>query len=49
VAKKLQKEIKPGARVISYAFEIPGWDPIIVDKPAKDKIAIFVYEKRHET
>ena len=45
VAKKLQQELKPGAKVISYAFEIPGWQPILVDKPSKEKIAIFVYKK----
>ncbi len=27
---KLEKELKPGARVVSHDFEIPGWKPIKV-------------------
>ncbi len=32
LANKLKKELKPGARIASYAFELPGFDPIdIID------------------
>jgi SAM-dependent methyltransferase len=30
----------PGTRIVSYAFPVPGWSPIIID----DKNLIFVYE-----
>ena len=42
--QKLTKELKPGARVISYVFPIPGWQPKIIDKPNKKDIAIYLYE-----
>jgi len=44
VAKKLQKELKPGARIISYSFKIADWQPVEVDKPAKDQIPIYIYQ-----
>lgn len=28
---KLEKELKPGARVVSHDFEIPGWTPVRVE------------------
>jgi len=27
VAPKLQKELRPGARVVSFCFKMPGWEP----------------------
>jgi hypothetical protein len=43
--KKLQKELKPGAQVISYGFKFPNWRPkeIIAnpDKPNGSKINIY--------
>jgi SAM-dependent methyltransferase len=30
---KLEKELRPGARVLSYAFSIKGWEPITVTAP----------------
>ena len=35
----LFKQLKPGAKVVSYTFSIPGWQPII------QKEGISVYEK----
>ncbi len=40
---KLEKELKPGARVISYVFPVKGWTPNIVDKPSKKENSIFLY------
>lgn len=40
---KLQQELKPGTRVLSYAFSIPGWTPIRKDKPEPGRMAIWVY------
>lgn len=42
---KLKKELKPGARVISYVFEIKGWQAEDVDKPSADEVAIYLYKK----
>lgn len=39
---KLRKELRPGAKVISYYFSIPGWKPSAVDRPAGAP-PIFVY------
>lgn len=37
--KKLQKELKPGARVVSYSFPFPTWEPTERNKQ------IFLYKK----
>jgi SAM-dependent methyltransferase len=40
--KKLEKELKPGTRVIAYVWPIEGWAPDFVDKPDKQN-AMNVY------
>ena len=40
---KLEKELKPGARVISYVFPIEAWQPKVIDKPKENDIAIYLY------
>jgi len=40
---KLEAELKPGTRVISYAFPVEGWEPLIVDKPTENDIDIYLY------
>lgn len=40
---KLAKEIKPGARIISYVFPIQGWLPIKVDRPNSKIAPIYLY------
>ncbi len=40
---KLAKEIKPGARIISYVFPIEGWTPAIIDRPAATVVPIYLY------
>ncbi|OGY47387.1 MAG: hypothetical protein A3J65_03210 [Candidatus Buchananbacteria bacterium RIFCSPHIGHO2_02_FULL_45_11b] len=42
---KLEKEAKPGCRVISYAFKIPGWEPVLADKPDQKTAAVYVYRR----
>ena len=42
---KLEKEVRPGARIISYVFCINGWNPVIVDKPNDKSMPIFLYIK----
>jgi len=41
---KLAKELKPGARVVSYAFAIEGWQPVTVSRPKKTDVAIYLYK-----
>jgi len=36
---KLRQELKPGARILSYTFSLPGWDPI------KKEQGIYLYKK----
>lgn len=43
LAPKLVAELRPGSRVASYAFPIPGWQPAFVDKPTATSIAIYGY------
>ena len=40
---KLKKELKPGAKVISYAFKLHNWTPEIVDKPSNKDLPINLY------
>jgi len=40
---KLERELKPGCRVISYVFPILGWQEIVKDKPNPTDIAIYLY------
>jgi len=38
VADKLRKELKPGARIVSHDYPLPGWKPVSVltlDTPEK--------------
>jgi hypothetical protein len=38
--EKLQRELKPGTRVISYIWTFSGWKPLAIDK--KDRIYLYV-------
>ncbi|MFA5359080.1 MAG: hypothetical protein WC310_04675 [Patescibacteria group bacterium] len=42
--EKLRKELKPGTRVISYAFAIPGWTPTSIDRQSPDGVSIIIYK-----
>lgn len=42
---KLEKEIKPGGRIVSAVFSIPDWQPKKIDKPNKKAFAIYLYQK----
>jgi ubiquinone/menaquinone biosynthesis C-methylase UbiE len=43
---KLERELKPGARVVSLEFKIRGWNPSKIDKfeAQKHPYTIYVYE-----
>lgn len=40
---KLEKELKPGARVLSYAFPFHGWTEVVKDKPTPKQMSIYLY------
>lgn len=40
---KFAAECRPGTRVISYAFSLPGWTPEVMDKPRPNAMAIYRY------
>ncbi len=43
---KLEKELRPGTRVISYAFSFHGWKPKMVSPKLGSNLAsIYVYQK----
>ncbi|MFA6533622.1 MAG: hypothetical protein WCT37_00450 [Patescibacteria group bacterium] len=41
---KLKQELKPGSRVVSYAFSLPGWTPTKVIRLAPSAKAIYLYK-----
>lgn len=43
--EKLERELKPGARVISYVFSVSDWIPDIIDKPTPDAASIYLYRR----
>ncbi len=43
LSEKFKRELRPGTRVISYAFFLPGWDVESVDKPDSRSTPIFSY------
>jgi hypothetical protein len=45
LAPKLEAELKPGARVVSYIFPVPGWEATAVDRPQQTDYPIYVYQR----
>lgn len=43
LAPKFQRELRAGARVVSYAFSIPGWQPEVIDRSIPKSGPVFVY------
>ncbi len=41
--EKLQRELKPGTRVVSHVWTFSGWTPIVVDR--EDRIYLYVIGK----
>lgn len=44
IVDKLNNELKPGAKVISYAFPINAWKAKLIDRPTPNDVAIYLYE-----
>jgi protein-L-isoaspartate O-methyltransferase len=42
---RLEKYLKPGSRVLSYSFAVPGWKPVLVDRTDEHTgHLIYLYE-----
>lgn len=41
---KLKRELKPGTRVVSFAFPIRDWTPVLKDKPEPRTMAVWLYQ-----
>jgi len=39
---KLEKNAKPGARIVSNSFRIPGWEPVRVSEAGWYKVYLYV-------
>lgn len=44
IRSKLEAELKPGTRVVSYVWPIPDWTPTVVDK-AEGKSGLYLYKR----
>lgn len=44
IQDKLEQELKPGARVITYTWPIPGWEPTQVNT-SDDTPVLYLYER----
>jgi SAM-dependent methyltransferase len=42
--QKLTADLKKGTRIVSYTFKIEGWEPIVISKPNKDDLPIYLYK-----
>lgn len=43
LGEKFRRELRPGTRIVSYAFAIPGWTPDRKDKPQPKTMAVYRY------
>lgn len=43
---KFERELKSGARIVSYAFQIKGWEASKISKPSPKDTSIYLYVKK---
>lgn len=43
LSPKFKTELRPGTRIVSYAFSLPGWTPVRKDKPAPHDMTVWLY------
>jgi len=43
LSAKLKKELKPGAKIISYSFKLNDWTPKVIDKPTAADLPVYLY------
>lgn len=45
LARKLEHELRPGARVIAFVWPFPGWEPLRMDR-TEGRAPLYLYEKK---
>ncbi|WP_245248224.1 SAM-dependent methyltransferase [Methanobacterium petrolearium] len=45
--EKLQEELEPGTRIVSYVWKFKGWKPVKVDK--KERIYLYIIGESNKT
>jgi cyclopropane fatty-acyl-phospholipid synthase-like methyltransferase len=48
IVEKLRRELRPGARIVSHAFALPGMTPTAIIAPREDAWKIYVYTIGHD-
>lgn len=43
-SKKLKRELKAGAKIISYSFKLSDWPPKLIDRPSANDLPVYLYE-----
>lgn len=43
LGEQFRQQLRPGTRIVSYAFPIAGWDPVLKDKPDPKNFAVYLY------
>ena len=43
---KLEKELRPGVKIVSYAYTIELWQPNLRDRPTEKEVPIYLYIKK---
>lgn len=41
---KFKQELRPGTRIVSYTFSLPGWTPVRKDKPTAQMMSVYLYQ-----
>ncbi|MBU1148601.1 class I SAM-dependent methyltransferase [Patescibacteria group bacterium] len=44
LSPKFKKELKSGAKIVSYAFPMKDWKPHLKDKPHKRAVSVYLYQ-----
>jgi len=44
IVPKFEQELKPGARVVTYIWPIPGWEPTVAEQP-EGASNIYLYQR----
>jgi tRNA A58 N-methylase Trm61 len=43
LGQKFKRELRPGTRIVSYAFSIADWTPEVKDKPDPKTMSVYLY------
>ncbi len=43
LSPKFRRELRPGTRIVSYAFALKDWQPVRIDKPDANTASVYLY------